>query len=56
MLKGNDSLEDYYDEENTEAVKRKIVKQLKNDGLSDFKLSLILNVSEYQIKKLKKGL
>jgi len=30
--------------------------QLKKDGHSDFKIGLILNLSEYQVKKLRRGL
>ena len=49
-------MQDYYDEKNAIAIRQKIVKQLKEEGLSDYHISLVLNVSEYQIQKLRKNL
>ena len=56
IINGGDALQNYYDEKNSVAVRRKVVKQLKEEGLSDFDISLVFNTSEYQIKKLRKGL
>ena len=47
-------MQDYYDQKDMVSTRKRIVKQLKEDGLSDFKIALILNTSEYQIKKLRK--
>jgi len=35
---------------------KEIIKSLLKEGFDDFQISLVLNVSEYQIKKLKKGI
>ena len=52
---GGDVLQDYYDDKNTIAMRKKIIKQLKEEGMSDYHIALVLNVSEYQIKKLRKN-
>ncbi|NOS97817.1 MAG: hypothetical protein HOP25_05030 [Methylotenera sp.] len=56
IISGGDALLDYYDKNNFVAMRRKVVKQLKEEGLSDFDISLVLNTSEYQVKKLRKEL
>jgi len=56
ILLGGDVMQDYYDQKDMVSNRKRIVKQLKEDGFSDFKIALILNTSEYQIKKLRKGL
>jgi len=53
---GGDTLQDYYDEKDILTIKTDIIKQLKQNGISDFKISQVLNISEYQVKKLKKEL
>ena len=53
---GGDTLQNYYDEKDSVTIRANIIKQLKHDGLSDFKISQVLNISEYQVKKLKKEL
>jgi DNA-binding CsgD family transcriptional regulator len=47
-------MQDYFDEKSTLSVKKEIIEQLKVDGMSDFKISLVLKISEYQVKKLRK--
>jgi hypothetical protein len=44
----------YY--ENSVSVRRRIVNQLKEEGLNDFQISLVLSTSEYQVRKLRKEL
>ena len=56
IINGGDALQDYYDKKNSILVRRRIVEQLKEEGLSDFDISLVLNTSEYQVKKLRKEL
>ena len=56
IINGGDTLQDYYDKKNSVAIRRKIILQLKQEGLSDFDISLVLNTSEYQVKKLRKEL
>jgi hypothetical protein len=54
IFEGGDVMQDYFDEKSTLSVKKEIIEQLKVDGMSDFKISLVLNISEYQVKKLRK--
>lgn len=56
ILGGGDAMQDYYDQKNSVSVRRKIILQLKEEGLSDFQISLALNISEYQVKKLRNEL
>ena len=56
IINGGDALQDYYDNKNSVVIRRKVIKQLKEEGLSDFDISLVLNTSEYQVKKLRKEL
>lgn len=56
ILQGGDVMQDYYDQKDMVSTRKQIIKQLKEDGLSDFKIALVLNTSEYQIKKLRKEL
>lgn len=49
----NDDLEMLSDK-NAISVKSRLVKQLMDEGLDTFNIGLILNISEYQVKKLKK--
>lgn len=56
ISEGGDTMQDCYDEKNAIAIRQKIIKQLKEEGLSDYHISLVLNVSEYQIQKLRKNL
>lgn len=53
---GGDPLQDYYDEQSSITEKKRLIKQLKEEGTTDYKISLILNISEYQVKKLRKNL
>jgi DNA-binding CsgD family transcriptional regulator len=39
---------------NSITVRRRIINQLKEEGLDDFQIALVLNTSEYQVKKLRK--
>jgi len=41
-------------EQNSIAMRKRIVSQLNSEGLNDYQVSLVLNISEYQVKKLKK--
>lgn len=53
-MDGGDAMQDYYDSQNSIAIKKRLIQQLKDEGMSDFKISSVLNISEYQIKKLRK--
>lgn len=41
---------------NSISVRRRIANQLEEEGLNDFQIALVLNTSEYQVKKLRKEL
>jgi DNA-binding CsgD family transcriptional regulator len=41
---------------NSISVRKKIINQLRKEGLNDFQISLVLNTSEYQVKKLRREL
>ena len=56
IISGGDALQDYYKKKNSVTIRQKVVRQLKEEGLSDFDISLVLNTSEYQVKKLRKVL
>ena len=53
ILSSGDALQEYYDEKDAVSVRQEVVKNLKIQGLSDFKISLVLNATEYQVKKLR---
>ena len=53
---GGDVMQDYYDKKNVLAVRRSLVIELKAQGFTDFKIGQVLNISEYQVKKLSKEL
>ncbi len=56
IMDGGDPLQDYYDKKDAISVRRRLIHELKNDGLDDFKIALVLNITEYQVKKLRKDL
>lgn len=56
IFEGGDTMQDYYDSKNLIALRREIYEDLKQKGYSDFKIAQLLNTTEHQIKKLKKGL
>ena len=49
-----DLMQDY--DRNSVSVRKRITDQLKEEGFNDFQIALILNTSEYQVKKLRKKL
>jgi hypothetical protein len=53
ILDGGDPMQDYYDKKNAISVRQSIVKDLKAKGFDDFKISLVLNTTEYEVKKLR---
>lgn len=52
MYDGADALQAYLDRPTIVAKRRDLAIQLKAEGYSTFKCSMILNVSEYQVRKL----
>jgi len=53
VFQGGDIMQDYYDKKNAIAVRRQVVADLKAQGHSDYRIALVLNTSEYEVKKLK---
>ncbi len=45
--------ESYRDKQNAIAVRRRIVRELAKSGIDDFKISLVLNTTEYEVKALR---
>jgi len=56
IMEGGDPLLNYYDEKDAIAIRKRLVDELKEKGLDDFKIALVLNITEYQVKKLRKNL
>lgn len=54
VFSGGDVMQDYYDKKNVIATRLSVVESLKAQGLSDYRIAVILNTTEYQIKKLRK--
>jgi hypothetical protein len=56
LLSHGDALQNYYDKKDALSTRKDVVASLKGKGLSDFKVALVLNTTEYEIKKLLKEL
>jgi DNA-binding NarL/FixJ family response regulator len=41
---------------NSTSVRKRIINQLSQEGLDDFQIALVLNTSEYQVKKFRREL
>lgn len=52
VFEGGDIMQDYYDSKNAIAIRRSVVQNLKTQGLDNYKIALVLNITEYQVKKL----
>ena len=52
ILKGNDDSQEYEDKKYIFNTRIKIIKKLKEEGLTYYKIALIFNTTEYQIKKI----
>ena len=46
-------MQDYYDKKKAVAVRKEVVAHLKAQGLSDYRIALVLNTTEYAVKKLR---
>jgi hypothetical protein len=53
---GGDVMQDYYDRNSSLNTKRRLILQLKEEGMTDFEISLVFNISEYEVRKLRKEL
>lgn len=53
VFNGGDVMQDYYDQKDAISVRRSVVEDLKAKGFDDFKISLVLNITEYEVKQLR---
>ncbi len=53
LLSGADPQQDYYDKKNAMSLRQSIANDLKAKAFDDFKISLVLNTTEHEIKKLR---
>ena len=53
ILEGGDVMQLHSDGSNAIAIRRTIVEDLRQKGLNDFKISLVLNTTEYEVKQLR---
>jgi len=53
IFEGGDAMQGYYDKKNIISLRKYVFNFLKKDGYSDFKISQIMNTTEFEIKKLK---
>ena len=49
-------MQDYYDKNSSLNTRRRLTLQLKEEGMTDFEISLVFNISEYRVRKLRKEL
>ena len=45
-------MQDYYDKKNAIAIRRSVIQRLKSQGLDNYKIGLVLNITEYEVRKL----
>lgn len=54
---GGGSVDNFYEEkDDAVSIRSNVVGQLKKQGLSDFKISLVLHTTEYKVRQLRRGL
>jgi hypothetical protein len=54
LHQGGDMEDFFRNKENAISVRREIVQELKQRGVSDFNVSLVLNTSEYEVRNLRR--
>ena len=52
IIEGKDDMQEYKDKKYIFNIRKKIVKNLKTEGLTYYKIALIFNTTEYQVKKM----
>ena len=52
IIEGKDDMQEYKDKKYIFNIRKKIVKNLKAEGLTYYKIALIFNTTEYQVKKI----
>lgn len=53
QLLGGDASQYYYDQKDAISLRRDLVMRLRDEGFDDFKISLVLNTTEHQVKQLR---
>ncbi len=56
IMAGEDPMVSYYEKKTALAKRKEVIMSLKQEGLTDFQIAQVMNISEYQVKKLRKGL
>ncbi|MBU4361937.1 hypothetical protein KJ813_04665 [bacterium] len=56
IIEGNDDSQEYEDKKYIFNTRKKIINKLKEEGFTYFKIAIIFNTTEYQIKKIIKEL
>jgi hypothetical protein len=56
IIEGNDDSQEYKDKKYIFNTRKKIINKLKEEGFTYFKIAIIFNTTEYQIKKIIKEL
>jgi len=56
ILDGGDVMQLHYDRKNAVTLRRSIIEDLRKNGLDDFKISLVLNTTEYEVKQLRSNM
>lgn len=56
ILAGGDAAHDYYDRKDAISIRKTVIENLKIEGFDHFKIALVLNTTEYEVKKLSKNL
>lgn len=46
-------MQSYHDKRDAISVRRTVIEDLKSKGFDDFKISLVLNTTEYEVKQLR---
>jgi hypothetical protein len=55
IMKGGNGKQLCHEEQSAVAIRQRLVRQLKSEGLSDFRISLVLKTSDYEVKKLRRS-
>lgn len=55
ILDGGDAMQHYYDQQNALTIRRTIVEQLVAKELDTYTIALVLNTTEYEVKRLRSG-
>lgn len=52
VFEGGDVMQDYYDKKNAIGIRRTVIRDLKSNGFDNYKIGLVLNITEYEVRRL----